>query len=241
MWLALTGLFLLVAPAAVRAQQPALADLVQAGVNDLSATVVLVRRDQRELEQMGKDFANVYRFGKARMQFLEPGRMRMESSIGFLKVLYVVNPERKLFAVPGIGVRSVKDVRTSPSARQGLLEMGLVTPSLLEMVQVAPLGPAVVEGKDVWRYALTYEGDASGRRQEIAVDPRTRTIMERLLYRPDGALQVRFVFGEPAAVAEGVWVPTRVDVYSPRGRHAAATRNEAMRVNTGLEAEAFSF
>jgi outer membrane lipoprotein-sorting protein len=226
---------------ALDGEQPPLNAFAQTNVRDLSLTLALEAQNQDELGRMGKDFANLYRFSKAKLQFLEPGRMRMESRAGFITVIYVVNEGRKLFSVPGIGVRSVRDVSQSPSSQQSLLEVGLITPALVKAVEATPLGSDTVNGTPVWRYDIRFTAARFPKRQEIALDPETRTLIERVLYHNEGTVKVRFEFRDPVEVAEGIWVPRRVEVYSPRGKRAAATRSDNIRVNSDLDPETFAF
>lgn len=223
------------------AVQPAIEQFAQTSLADLTGSLSMEFRDQQELNRMGKDFRDVYRFSKARVEFLEPGMMRMETKAGFFKVLMLQSHDRKMLSVPLVGIRNVHDISHSPSSRQGLLELGLLTPSLLDSVEVKPLGAAVVEGVHAWRYELTYKGETFLHRQEVAVDPATRVLVERRVYESNGALKVRFVYKDAVEAAAGVWVPAHVLVYSPSGKHAATMRYDKVQVNTGLKPEVFSF
>ena len=53
-----------------------------------------------------------------------------------------------------------------------------------------------------------------------------------------GFLSVRYVLKQPIQVV-GIWVPTRLEVYSADGHLAAVTRYASVKVNTGLSESLF--
>lgn len=227
--------------AVAAAEQPPLRQFAQSGIQDLTLSLTLEGQQPAELRRMGKDFADLYRFGKARLRLMEPGRIRMDSRAGLISVVYVVNRDRKLYSIPGIGIRSVRDIPHSASPHQGLLDIGLISSTLADVVVATPLGKGTIDGTSVWRYAIVFTMDRFQKRQELSIDPTTRTVLERTTYHADGTVRARFRYHDPVQVAPGVWVPRRMELYSPRGKHAATTHYNEVRLNTGVDPEVFAF
>jgi outer membrane lipoprotein-sorting protein len=167
--------------------------------------------------------------------------VRVEGKYGLFGVLYIINGDRKLQSVPALRIRKVKNIATDPGERRTSLDIGIFTPSLLPHFETRFLRYDTRDGKKLPVFELSYRQEKGGRKRHVWIDPATRTVVEHQVFHRRGGLKMRYVFRNLVRYANGVWLPTRVELYNPSGKLAAVTRYEDIRVNAGLADSLFEF
>ena len=260
-----TGVFVLTAPAARRAQaEPGGSYKVyEAGdsihlselttkLNDLQATMQITKCDGKELEKIGADFQRTYQFQDMlrdiTLEYKQPDKMRISGKNAILgKAAIVMNGPLRRFDVPRqfrVGSKNgpkVEDLKDAPGKRQSLLEYsGLLAPSTLDYMQGKFVRQEQLDGQTTDVFDLTYKGVTGGSHYRAWFDPKTRLTLKREWYSMDGKLKATFYYLEPHEVAEGVWLPARVEVKNAYGVSAAITTLDNVKINQGLADDLFT-
>jgi outer membrane lipoprotein-sorting protein len=213
----------------------------QPALQDLSATAVVAQKSDPALKQIGDGFEKGYRIGRSSLKLKEPGKVRVEGKYSFFSVVYVINGDKKLTSVPTLHIHKVKNIATRPGERQTSLDIGFFTPSLLPQLSSQFVRYETRGGKRLAVFDLWFKAEPGGRKHTVWIDPATRTIVERQVFHRRGGLKMRYLYQNPTRYAEGVWLPTRVDLYNAAGQQAAVTRYDDVRVNAGLSDSLFQF
>jgi len=221
--------------------QKELSDYVQPGLKDLSATVAVVSKNDRELEKIGKSYVQAYGVGKQDLAAKEPGRLRYEARQGLLTFRSVTNGSRKLTEVGMLRVRKVEDLSGKPGKGDTLLDVGLITPSWLEKVDSRWLRTETRDGKALEVFEYTYKGDPDAPRT-LWLDPATRTVVESVQHNRSEkpGFKKRIVYTDLKQV-NGVWLPTRATMYNTENKVAGVLRYDNIMVNSGLPDNLFTF
>lgn len=221
------------------AQSQDINDYVQTRLQDLRATIRQQTANQRELEKINRDFANSYRVKQMTARYKEPLRMRLESKIGVVNVVYIINGNQKYVSAGPI--RNTDDITHAPGKRQTLMDFGILTPSFMRLVNARFLR---FETEGATRYAvfeLTWANSDDTSKHIVWMDGKTRTIYKRQWYNQQGKLMATFYYRNPVEASPGVWVPTRVEVYNADGKLGGVTTYSELRVNEGLPDNLFVF
>jgi hypothetical protein len=241
------GLLLLAAsaPAAVAlaaaAGPESLASYVQPALRDVRATLVVEKKVDSALKEIDPDEEKGYRIKRTHFKLKEPDKARVEGKYGLINILYVVNGDRKLRSA--MGIRKVKNIAQRPGERYTALEIGVLTPALVAQLESRFLRWETRGGKKMPVFEVRFKGEPGGARPEqIVIDPTNRVIVERsVMYRTRPQVKQRFVYLNPVKYDGDVWLPTRAELYSPKGNLAAVSRYEAIVVNAGLSDSLFHF
>ena len=219
--------------------EEALRDFTQPDLRDFTASAVIVQKNDAVLHKIGRSFAQGYRVRESLIRFKEPLKLRVDAKAGFLSVRYVINGNRKATAVPGLHINKVKDITGRPGEAQGMLDSGILTPSFLaNAVASRFVGRQELEGQTVPVFEFWYTADKLSRHHLLWIDPEKRIILRHDVDDRFGHPWVRYVLKQPIQVV-GIWVPTRLEVYSADGHLAAVTRYASVKVNTGLSESLF--
>lgn len=220
------------------AQSQGINDYVQTRLRDLRATVRQQTANQRELEKINKDFANSYRIKQMTARYKEPSKMRLESKVGVVNVVYIINGNYK--HVSAGPIKNTDDISNAPGKRQSLMDFGILTPSFMKLVNAKFLRYDYEGGVRYPVFELTWaHSDTS--KHIVWMDGKTRTVVKRQWYNQQGKLMATFYYKEPKEVAPGVWVPTRVEVYNAEGKLGGVTTYVELHVNEGLPDSLFQF
>jgi len=213
----------------------------QPGLRDIRATIVVEKKIDAALREIDEDEEKGYRIKKTHFSLKEPNKARVEGKYGLINILYVINGDRKLRSA--MGIRKVKNIAQSPGERYTALEIGVLTPALVDQLDVRFLRWETRAGKKLPLFEVRFKGEPGGARPEqILIDPTTRVIVERsVMFRRRPKVKQRYVYLNPVKHAGDVWLPTRVELYSPTGKLAAVTRYESVLVNGGLPDSLFQF
>jgi hypothetical protein len=213
----------------------------QPGRRHVRATIVVEKKIDAALREIDDDEEKGYRIKRTHFSLKEPNKVRVEGKYGLINILYVINGDRKLRSA--MGVRKVKNIAQSPGERYTALEIGALTPALVEQLESRFLQWEARAGKKMPLFEVRFKGEPGGARPErILIDPATRVIVERsVMFRTRPQVRQRYVYTDPMKHAGDVWLPTRVELYSPTGKLAAVSRYESVSVNGGLPDSLFQF
>jgi len=237
------GLALILTTLALPAHaQQSLGDYVQRELRDLQGTTTVIFKNERELAKLGRDFVEAYNLQEVQFFLKEPGCVRMQGRRGIATVRYITNGDRKLTEVPTLRIRSIKNIAQDPSEGETALDFGVITPSVLARIDGRFLRMEQHLGKNCAVFELWWRAEPR-LRQTVWLDPQTRTVVDRIEHhraRRRPGFKKRFVFSEVQRI-NGVWIPTRVDIYNPENRLAGSSRYSNVRVNSGLDDRLFQF
>ena len=221
------------------AQSQDINDYVQTRLRDLRATVKQQTANQRELEKINKDFANSYRIKQMTARYKEPSKMRLESKVGVVNVVYIINGNYK--HVSAGPVKSTDDITNAPGKRQSLMDFGILTPGFMKLVNAKFLRYDHEGGVRYPVFELTWANSDDTSKHIVWMDGTTRTVVKRQWYNQQGKLMAVFYYKNPVEAAPGIWVPTRVEVYNAEGKLGGVTTYVDLYVNEGLPDSLFQF
>ncbi len=221
------------------AQSQDINDYVQTRLHDLRATVKQQTANQRELEKINKDFANSYRIKQMTARYKEPSKMRLESKVGVVSVVYIINGNRK--HVSAGPIKSTDDISDAPGKRQSLMDFGILTPGFMKLVNAQFLRYDHEGGVRYPVFELTWANSDDTSKHIVWMDGKTRTVVKRQWYNQVGKLMAIFYYKNPVEAAPGIWIPTRVEVYNAEGKLGGVTTYVDLYVNEGLPDSLFQF
>jgi len=223
---------------AARAEE-ALSDFTQPALRDFTAAAVLVQKNDAVLNKIGRGFAEGYRLRESLIRYKEPQKLRVDAKAGFISVRYVVNGNQKTTQVPMLHISKVKNIAGRPGEAQGMLDSGILTAAFLaNSVASRSVGQRECDGRTVPVFEFWFTADKLSRHHLLYVDPEKKLILRHDVDDRYGHPWVRYMLKQPIQVA-GIWVPTRLEVYSADNHLAAVTRYTSVRVNTGLSDSLF--
>ena len=218
---------------------PEIGAYLQNGFHDATFTVKIVRKDQRALESINKDFGRSFQFDTTQVRMKEPYKLRIDVNEEDTAMSYVIDGPIQRFKVPKLRLNTRRDLSKLPASRQTTMDFGFLTPALFgdlldaKFVQADPSkGAAVFD----LTYKPVYENTS---RQRVWLDPTTRTMLRREWYNREGRLLATFEYADPRS-DEGASVPTRMIVRDAAGEVAGETRLNEIRINRGVEDSVFS-
>ena len=208
-----------------------------ASFKDMKATVVVVQSNRRELEKMGKAFAETYQFKKASVWFKSPDKLKMNGALGMMKVEFITADNMRLVRIPSIRYKKSEDITDTPQIRVTSLDVGVVSEGIWETYKVKLLRTEKNESGGTV-YVLRLQAAKTGRSQIIWVDGATLKLLKRDKLHDDGTVIVRIVYFDHKQI-DGVWIPTRGEVYNRDNKLAASTETRDIKINTGVDDKEF--
>lgn len=205
-------------------------------VKTLSLTSEITTENRAALKTISGDIALAYRLHRGSMAYEQPGKLRVETTVGRLSGYYVINGNRRLTSVPFLHMHKVGDVTNAPGKKNSLLDFGLLPPEYLDEWNATFLR------KDGTAYVYQLQPKQKGETMKdiVWIDPQTHITFRRLNYDRDGKLVKSFVYAAPVQAAPGIWIPTRVELYNPQNKLAGVTVYRNVKVNQPLSPSVFS-
>ena len=201
------------------------------GFRDLSATVVATYANMAELRKIGKDFARSYEFKEAKVFFKNPDKLRMTGKVGLVRVDYIVNGDMRIIRVPTLHVSKKDSFADDPQKRQTPLDVGVLSDAIWKEYDIEFEGEKVVDG--VKQYVLFLKRKGSPRTQRLWIESDTMRMLQREKYDNEGRLKSRLVYVASRKL-DNVWVPGKIEAYSPSGKLAGVTEYRNVKVNTNI-------
>lgn len=208
------------------------------GFHDVTLTCKVVKANLSELKKIGKDFAKSYDFKTCKVHFKAPDKMKMEGKLGLVTGSMVINGDRKAFLIPSLHFKHKENIAGKPHMRQTEFDLGIFTDSLWSDYIVTDIEH--MSGVEGPVYKITFvRSNAKKRPISCWVDARSFKMMKLENYKRNGSLKSRFIYSDHKLV-DGIWVPTRVDVYNGNGKLAGSTEYENIAINAGIPDSEFS-
>lgn len=204
---------------------------------DLKATVAVVDSSRRELEKMGKVFAETYQFKKATVWFKGPDSLKLKGEMGMMKAEFVTTDNTRLVRIPTIRFKKSEDISDQPEKHMSSLDVGVMSDSIWDIYQVK-LVRTEKDGSGKIVYVLNLQTPTSKKYQMIWVDGKDFKLLRRDRLLDDGSIKVKAVFSEHKEF-DGVWVPTRAEIYNGEGKLAATTEMKDIETNISIKDEEF--
>jgi outer membrane lipoprotein-sorting protein len=216
---------------------PNISKLTSAKIHTLTMDSEVVKENRPELEKIGGDFAQAYRFHRVSISYKQPGKIQFEATVAGAHITYTINGNKRFTAVPTFHVHKVEDISGAPGKKQSLLDCGLLAPEVLQDFD------GIFERRDGNQLVFRMQPKARGERfhEEIWIDPVTHIVTKRERYNQDGKLMSWYRYLNPVEPRPKMYVPTRVEVYNPENRLAGVTVYRNIKVNLGVEDSVFDF
>lgn len=218
------------------AQASSIDNYLQSDLKDATIVAKIVRGDQKELAKINKDFGQSYRFSSSTIYFKEPLKMRAEAHVEETNVVYVINGSDLLIKIPNF--TSKQNLAKAPGRRQTLMDIGILTPSLMaDLLDAKFIRNDRETGNAV--FDLFYKpnmDDAS--RNRVWIDKAKKYVTKREWFNQWTRQLATFYYLSPIQV-NGVWMPTRLEVKNVDNVVAGVTRYESIKVNSGLSDSLF--
>jgi hypothetical protein len=209
-------------------------------IKDFSSTLTATQVNTDELVKISDDYARAYKIKTNRIFYKNPGHIKVDSSVGPLKVVYVINGNQK--AVKYGFIKKQIDVTDKPGQKQSLLDFGILTADQLNDYTWKFVREESVKGAPLDVYELRFRNfkeDPS--RRLIWVDPIHKVVVRRQTYHQfrDNVLKhdMRFEGLQPVG---GIWVPTIIKVYNADEKLGATSKQTNIKINQGLSMSAFN-
>lgn len=209
------------------------------GFRDITLTCRVTYANQAELRKIGKDFGKSYEFKTTTVYFKAPDKMKIEGKLGMVGAKIVMNGNRKATVIPALRISKKEDVSDEPHKRQTDLDLGIVTDSLWRDYRVLSVSSEKVVSKQIYRVVFVRE-NAREKRHVAWIDGEYLKLLKLEKYESDGGLKARYLYSNHTLVGGVVWVPRRVDVYSPDGKLAGTSVYENISVNTNIPDSEFA-
>ncbi len=205
-------------------------------LKDMRATVSVVQSNRKELEKMGKTFAEGYQFKKATVAFKCPDKFKVNGTLGMVKAEFITTGTKRIVRIPSMKMKKIEDISDEVQKRMTSLDVGVVSPSIWQVYKIALERTESNEQGKVYVLELTTDG--SKKSQLVWVTEVGHKLIRRDRLQDDGSIKVKTVYSGHKDTS-GVWVPTKAEVYNGDGKLAAVTDTKDIVVNAGIDDKEF--
>ncbi|MGO8670875.1 MAG: outer membrane lipoprotein-sorting protein [Capsulimonadaceae bacterium] len=216
---------------------PDISQLTSAKIRTLTMDTYVVTENRPELQKIGGDFADAYRFHNVSVTYMQPDMLQFDSVVAGTHITYTINGNRKFTSIPSFHVHHVEDTTGAPGKKQSLLDMGMIPPELLTLYNGTYLR---TEGK-LYVFQIMPKQASETYKDIVWIDPVTHITVKRIHYNRDGKLIAWYRYLDPAQPRPRIYVPSRVEVYNPEGHLAAVTQYSNIKVNLAVDQTIFQF
>lgn len=206
---------------------------------DLSLSARVVFTDKKVLKGIGKDFPKAFEVEKTNIKFKFPDMNKVDGKLGMVGIAVITNGDTRYFIVPSLGINKKVDITGRPEQRQSDLDLGVLSDTLWREWVITKTEE--IDTRSGSQYVITFcRSNGRDAKSVIYVDAKTLKILKLEKYHPKyGPLQVTYMFSGHTYEADTIWVPKRTDVYDAKGKLAASTVYENIRVNSGISSAEF--
>lgn len=218
---------------------PTLEACANDAIKDLEAKVRVDQADLTELEAINKDFGIVYRLRDVTIRYKDPDKFRLDNRLG----VFIVNGARRFIHVPQLGLKKRDDIGQELSRRHSLLDLGIVTTTILQGIESRYLRDETIRGGSYPVFEVVLRGDpdrdgasrkpdsAVSPTYQLTIDPQRKYVLRRRWLNGDGKTRATFDYLEPMEVQPGIWLPTRIEVRNQANQLAGATVYRDLKIN----------
>lgn len=207
------------------------------GLNDVRCNLVVTSSDQRELQKMGKVFAETYEFKKAKVVFKSPDNLKINGALGMMKVEFITAGNVRHIRVPSMRYKKREDITDEQEKRMSPLDIGVMSDVIWDIYNVSMIRTEKYEDGSL-AYILKLKTAKSQKYQLIWVDGKDCKLLRRDRMLENGSIKVRTMYSDHTKV-NGIWVPNKAEVYNGEGKLAATTETKEITINTGVEMKEF--
>jgi hypothetical protein len=205
-------------------------------LQDLSVSLVVSSKETNfaELSKIGGSFATTYRVPRYNISYQSPNKMRVEAKVLLLSPLLIYNGDQKYSK---IGPKAGKEnVRGEAGKKQSLMDVGIFTKDWL----TTDYEPQFLRKEgNLLVYKLQKRFSDNKAHEIIWLNP-TNSIIERrqsIGWEKELLKEIRY---KTPQLINGVWIPTRVEIYNQFGKLGAVQTVERITVNTNLPSSLFA-
>jgi outer membrane lipoprotein-sorting protein len=210
---------------------------LQTDLKDATIVARIVKGNQKELLKINKDFGQSYRFESSTIYFKEPFKMRAEAHVEETSVVYIINGTDLTIKIPNMKLPK-QDLAHAPGRRQTLMDIGILTPSLMSGLLNAEFKRMDRETGDAV-FDLTYKPEMNdATRYRVWIDKNKKYIAKREWFNQWTRQLATFYYSKPIEVS-GVWLPTHLEVKNADNVVAGITSYESIKVNSGISDSLF--
>jgi hypothetical protein len=200
-------------------------------LKDITVVCKVGYADLKELRKIGDDFSRSYEIKRTTVRFKSPDKLRIDGKLGLIKMAMIINGDQKGFHFPIRGWQR-ENIKDEPHKRQSDLDIGVVSETLWKDYIV--LDADKEKGADGPVYRIVFARENARKKKHICwVDTETCKLLKLQRLESDGSVIATYVYSGHKCV-DGIWVPTRTDVYNGDGKLGGTTFYENIRVNTGI-------
>lgn len=237
-WTPIIGIALIgIAGAQAAAPGPSIGKLTSSKIRTLTLDSTVVSQNRTELNKIGGDFAQAYRFHDVSISYVQPDKLQFQSVVLGTSITYTINGNKKFTSIPSYHVHKVEDTTGSPGKKQSLLDIGLVPPELLRLYK----GTFLRKDGNLLVYQIMPKQRGETYKDVVWIDPVTHITTKRMHYNREGRLTAWYRYLNPVQPRPRMYVPTRVEVYNPQNRLAAVTEYRNVKINLPVDTSIFNF
>lgn len=211
-------------------------DAISSNLTDLQFRMAVTSANRSELRKINKDFAVGYEAESGLVQWKEPMKLKLSSSVNGERVVYLIVGARQSYYVQRFNLRKTDDLSQDPGRHQTLFDFGLITKSIQKNFLRGNFVRTDSDGYNVFDVFFQFEKDKT--RYRIWVHPSRRYIAKRVWYNRKGQLMATFEYSNPVQ-SNGVWIATQVTVKNAENRVAGVTRYSNVSANSGIPDSVF--
>jgi len=199
-----------------------------------SATLVVKQAKTSKLTKLDPDYKYLFNARKTQIYFQAPHSLRLEGTpYGMLRVIYIINENKYLVWVPGIGYK--KEDNFNGIDRKTLsLDFGIIGPDFWNDYDLK----VVEETKNSLKIEATPKDNT--RKRIIWINPNDFSLQKSWKMNSLGKLNVAYVFDNYFKDQSGVVIPRRIRMFSPDGELVAEGEFQNIKINSPLPQNLFS-
>jgi outer membrane lipoprotein-sorting protein len=205
-------------------------------LTDLEATIKVTKYDSAELEKIGSDLKTTYSLRNVNFQYKQPDKIRIEAKSQTRgSALLIMNGATRYYEVPKLKIKKSENLESHPGKRQSLLEYaGLVSTGTLEFMDATMLREEKLGDRSTIVYNLRFQGEDKGSYYRVWIDKDTHVTVKREWRDGADKLRATFLYSDLKEIAQGIWMPTKVEVKNAEGVSAAQLSMTDIKPNQGL-------
>jgi hypothetical protein len=205
-------------------------------LQDLSVSLVVSSNETNfaELSKIGGSFATTYRVPRYNISYQNANKMRVEAKVLLLSPVLIYNGDQKYSKIGPKVDR--ENIRGQAGKKQSLMDIGIFAKDWLS----TDYEPIFVKKEGIYLvYTLKQRFSTNRSTETIWLNP-TNSIIERrqsIGWEKELIKEIRY---KNPQLVNGVWVPTRVEIYNQFGKLGAVQTVERVAVNTNLPSSLFA-
>ena len=204
-------------------------------LQDMTISLVVSSKETNftELSKIGGSFSTSYRVPRYNILYLYPNKLRVEAKVMFISPVIIFNGDQKYSKV---GPKTGKeDVHGQIGKKQNLMDVGIFAKDWLS----TDYEPIFLRKEGEFMVFNLKQRFTDNKSHEIVwVNPKTSITERRQSFDGSNTFKKEIRY-KNAQLFNGVWVPTRVEIYNQFGNLGAVQNVERIQVNSGIKESLF--